>query len=716
MPVPVPVPDPVPSPSPPSYETVVVGTRAARTGGAVRILTARDLERMNRDDPHAVLQAVPGVYVRGEDGVGLRPNIGMRGTSPDRSKKVTLMEDGVLISPAAYSASAAYYFPLITRMVAVRVLKGPAAILYGPHTVGGAIDLITRSPPRHGQSTGLDLGAGDFGYRKLHGHFGARSGRTGYLVEGAQLASTGWRVLDGGGDTGFTRNEWMTKVEHELARDPAHPDLGHRLALKLGYSDEASDETYLGLTDADARATPSRRYLASRFDHMQWHRTALVATHRLATTSGRIELTTSLYRTDFDRRWRKVNGFRGADLRDILTHPDSARGQIFVANLTGQADAASAGETILIGPNQRRFVSQGLQSILRLTGCTGALAHALEVGTRIHQDQVRRTHTQDGFRMTGGVLAPDGRATETTADNLASTTALALHAIDAVRWRELTITPGARLELLRASYSGRLERAHAAAQRAVVIPGLGVYWQARPWLGLLGGVHRGFSPGAPGPTIAPPERSLAWEAGTRLTGRRSELELVGFWNEYQNLTSVCSLSAGCTQDQLDAQLDAGGARIYGLELRGEQRVRLRRGVSVPLEVTYTLTRTELLEYFTSDEWGEVSPGDELPYVPRHQLRASAGLDTRAVTLAAQATFVDRMRELPGQGPARPDGEPFTDRQLTVDASARWRPRPGLELALHVRNLLDARDIMARRPYGARVSPPRWVQLGLTLGW
>jgi len=668
---------------------------------------------MNRDDPHAILQSVPGVHVRGEDGVGLRPNIGMRGTSPDRSKKVTLMEDGVLISPAAYSASAAYYFPLITRMVAVRVLKGPAAILYGPHTVGGAIDLITRSPPRHGQATGLDLGVGDFGYRKLHGHFGARSGRTGYLVEGAQLASTGWRVLDGGGDTGFTRNEWMTKIEHTLAPSAKAPDVEHTLSLKLGYSDEASDETYLGLTDADARATPSRRYLASRFDHMQWQRTALVATHRLS--AGRIELTTTLYRTDFDRRWRKLNGFRGADLRDILEHPDSARGQIFVANLTGESDGASAGETILIGPNQRRFVSQGLQSILRLTGCTGALGHALEVGTRIHQDEVRRTHTQDGFRMTGGVLTPDGRVTETTADNRASTTALALHAIDAMRWRDLTITPGARLELLRASYDGLLEQRHAAAQRAVVIPGLGVYWQARPWLGLLGGVHRGFSPGAPGPTIAPPERSLAWEAGTRLTGRRSELELVGFWSEYQNLTSVCSLSAGCTQDTLNAQLDAGGARVYGLEFRGEHRVRLRRGVSLPLDLTYTLTRTELLEYFTSDEWGEVTPGDELPYVPHRQLRASAGLDTRAVTLAAQATFVDRMRELPGQGQG-PDGEAFTDRQLTVDSSAKWRPRPGLELSLHVRNLLDARDIMARRPYGARVSPPRWVQLGLTLGW
>jgi Fe(3+) dicitrate transport protein len=61
------------------------------------------------------------------------------------------MEDGVLIGPAPYSASAsasaAYYFPNTTRMAAIEVTKGPSTIKYGPNTVAGTLNLISRKVP-----------------------------------------------------------------------------------------------------------------------------------------------------------------------------------------------------------------------------------------------------------------------------------------------------------------------------------------------------------------------------------------------------------------------------------------------------------------------------------------------------------------------------------------------------------------------------------------
>ena len=89
-----------------------------------------------------------------------RYGIGIRGGTSDRSSKVTLMEDGVLYGPAPYSAPAAYFTPLMTRMVGVEIFKGPASIRFGPQTVGGAINLRTRDVPRQLEAD-LDMSLGN---------------------------------------------------------------------------------------------------------------------------------------------------------------------------------------------------------------------------------------------------------------------------------------------------------------------------------------------------------------------------------------------------------------------------------------------------------------------------------------------------------------------------------------------------------------------------
>jgi len=117
-------------------------------------------------------------------------------------------------------------------------------------------------------------------FNKQHVSYGTSDERSGFLIEGIRLSNTGFKDIDrGGGDTGFTRNEWMAKASYIL--DP-QARIQNELLLKLGYSDEVSNETYLGLTDADARSTPNRRYFASRTDRMDWHRTAIEATHKVA--------------------------------------------------------------------------------------------------------------------------------------------------------------------------------------------------------------------------------------------------------------------------------------------------------------------------------------------------------------------------------------------------------------------------------------------------
>jgi sterol desaturase/sphingolipid hydroxylase (fatty acid hydroxylase superfamily) len=104
---------------------------APREAGSAYVVDEAALELFEYDDIERVLATVPGVSTRGEDGYGLRPNIGIRGANSDRSSKITLMEDGILLAPAPYAAPAAYYFPMSTRFV-LRFSKGQRRLVTDP--------------------------------------------------------------------------------------------------------------------------------------------------------------------------------------------------------------------------------------------------------------------------------------------------------------------------------------------------------------------------------------------------------------------------------------------------------------------------------------------------------------------------------------------------------------------------------------------------------
>jgi Fe(3+) dicitrate transport protein len=692
-------------------EVTVVGTRVARTAGSAHVINEKQLERHEYDDAGKILQQVPGVYVRMEDGVGLRPNIGIRGVNPDRSKKLTLMEDGILFGPAPYSAPAAYYFPLMTRMSAVRVLKGPAAVAYGPQTVGGAIDLISRRIPTR-TGGGVDLGYGEYGYNKLDGWFGSSNEQVGFLVSGTHLGNTGFKQLPSGADTGSTRNDWMAKFSYVL--DP-HAERRHELLLKLAYADEVSNETYLGLTDADFRANPDQRYAASQLDQMKNHRASLVLFHTLADPAHHLELKSAVYRHAYARIWRKVNMLRNAQIFDILRNPDDPTNAGYLAVLRGRADSATPLDSIMVGPNDRNFVSEGVQSVVSHERRDGPIEQRLEFGARLHYDEIERRHSQDGFRSENGVLLRDATPTEVVVANTDRTYALALHVLDALTWRTLTFTPGVRVEVIRSKSEDRLAGVTTTGSALAVMPGAGVFWAVTRAFGLLGGVYRGFSPAPPGADRSVnPESSVNYEAGARFNRGPARLELIGFFNDYSNLTDVCTLSSGCVDQNLDRQFDAGKAQIYGAEAFAAHDVRLGDALQLPISVAYTYTRATFRNAFESQDpiYGVVAKGDGIPYVPKHQLSATLGAEIARGSAYVTFGYVSRMREEAGSAPL--SRSLVTDKQRWLDVGVQVKAFGPWRLYANLRNVLDERDLVSRRPFGARPNPPRWLQLGAKL--
>ncbi len=689
----------------------VVGTPLARTPGSAHVIRSRQLERFEYDDPHAVLSSVPGVYVRGEDGVGLRPNIGIRGVDPDRSAKITLMEDGILFGPAPYSAPAAYFFPLITRMTQVRVVKGPGATSYGPQTIGGAVDLITRPIPAS-LSGAADLTLGSYLHRKAHVHMGTSDGRVGFLIEGIHLANDGFKELPNGGDTGFYRNEWMFKGAYNL------DDTGaaiNELRLKLTYSEELSNETYLGITDADFARNPLQRYQASALDQMKNHRTAFVLSH-VYEPNEELSITTNVYRHDYARTWRKVNGFGAVDLYSVLSDPDSPTNANYHALLTGEVDSMGADQQLWIGPNEREFVSQGIESRLRWSVATGPLQHQVGASARFHHDQIDRRHSESPFDLIGGEVFPVGVGTtndvRVTTVNHGYGDSLALSVGDAISWGALTVTPSARLEVMRLGLDDTLAAESRAYWFVEPIPGLGAYYGLTDELGVLAGVYRGFS--APSPSLTDfsddVESSANIEAGVRYSGRKLHAELIGFFNEYGNLTSTCTFSTGCEDDMIDVTFSAGAARFVGFEAQVEHELSVG-AFKVPFQLSYSFTHAEFLDTFTSARpaWGEVEKGDGVPYVPNHQLNAAAGVEHKRGGGNVALSFQGATREQPGQEAI--SSVLHTDAQLTVDVSLFYQVLDSVRVYANVRNLFDSMYVVSHRPFGARPNAPRWIQLG-----
>jgi Fe(3+) dicitrate transport protein len=703
-----------------SLDAVSVSAKSlgqARLAGSANEVDAKKIENFGYTDVHRTLSEVPGVYVRDEDGVGLRPNIGLRGASSDRSAKVTLMEDGVLFGPAPYSAPAAYYFPLMTRIVGVEVYKGPASIKYGPNTIGGALNLVTRAVPRK-LALMLDVGGGMYGNAKAAGHLGWGNERFGILLEGGYVRSDGFKHLPSKDPTGFDRNEFMMKASYNT---PIDASVVHQFDAKVGYSGEISKETYVGISDADFTRDPYQRYAASNFDTMRAWRTQAVLGYSLF--AGEMwEFNVKAYRNDQVRAWKKVNSVQGAPPLEEVFRADREGTSPIISALAGRSNS-SALEPILIGTSNRRFVSQGVQSALVAHPVSGPVKQDIELGLRFHYDSIIRVHDEGPYDMVSGLpllAGPIGL----TANNDAWAAAFAAHVQDSIAWKRLLITPGLRFEYVKTRLTDRITGTlqFRDNQTVALLPGIGAYLGFTDWVGVLAGVHRGFSPKAPGTfDTASPELSWNYEAGARVgwkNGRtKLDAEAIGFFNDYQNLTVTCTESNGCAANNVGQQFSGRNVYVYGAEAGLSLKHAFSaqgdpRGVELRSSASYTLTLSSFRSDIVSDNpiWGEIRKGDRLPYVPEHQGSLSVGISMKkwGVDVAFRAQSL--MRDVAGQGAI--DVTERIPAFAYLDAAAYYVLPMNIRLYVTVDNLTNATSIVSRRPFGIRPGKPITAMAGL----
>ena len=712
-----------------------------KEAGSVTLLDEVALEKFEYDDIHRILANVPGVNIRQEDGYGLRPNIGFRGVTPERSKKINILEDGVLIGPAPYSAPAAYYFPSMARMTSVEVVKGPGAVKYGPNTVAGTLNLTTRTIPDAALGQ-IEIAGGSNGYNKLHGHFGTsyqlNDGVVGFVGEALRQAADGFKDIDNRAqslfdeDSGFVKNDIMIKVGYANSITLFEKALEQSFEIKLNHSNEDSNETYLGLTDEDFKANPYRRYAISQAANMDWEQDQVQLTHRL--TGDNLSVTTRLYNNEFTRAWRKVNSFAQSrtsnsftqngntaanpTLQEILAAPNEDINQDYYLVITGEKDSEALFEQLVVGTNDRSYYSRGIQSDIKFRTDIAGVSNLFDVGVRFHQDRIDRDHFEQNYLMQSGVLTPDQIGPRFTTVNYEETDAVSLYLADTLTFGQLDVTLGGRAELLDSKYQNEVEGKEQdwlSKKTDVFLYSASAFYTLSDDMGVFAGIHEGFVPTSPkqDPEIKP-EESINYELGYRYNDQNTQFEGVLFFNDFDNLKESCSFSASasCTNTaRVDQEYNGGEVDVKGIELNLQRREYVSEHFDLPWSITYTRTDSQFKNSFEStfELWGDITAGDAVPYLPEQQLTVNLGLAGNNWQFNVLVKYTDEMQEAAGQNVAL--SNQTTDAYTVVDLSASYELGDWGSVYAKVDNVTDKVALVSRRPFGARPSKPRQVFFG-----
>ena len=678
-----------------------------RTGSAY-FLSKKELQQQNYTDINRVLAQVPGVSIYEEDGFGLRPNISLRGTSPERSSKINIMEDGVLIAPAPYSASSAYYFPNVNRMQSVEVLKGSSQIQYGPNTTGGAINFISTEIPNDFRAN-LRTSYGTYNTLNSYANVGDSFKNFGYMVEYNKRRSDGFKNLDNGGNTGFDTNDFVAKF-----RVNTNPEarVQQSLDFKFQYSDEQSDETYLGLTDEDYGTTPYRRYAGSQKDLMDTEHTQFMLTHT-AKFSDYFRITTTAYRNDFKRNWYKLDDVSAngssASISNLIENPEDFPFLFGLVNGTQNFQ----GSALNVKNNNREYYSQGIQTKADYHFTTGSVFHDIEVGLRFHQDEEDRFQWVDGYNMIGGNMnLVEQGIPGTDSNRITDADAFAAHVLYKLKYKRWTFTPGLRYEniTLERNDFGTEDVTRTGTDLSTrsnemneFIPGIGVNYKFNQEFSLFGGVHKGFSPA--GTTEGESsEQSVNYELGTRFSHNGFSGEVVGFYNDYSNLLGS-DLAATGGVGTLDL-FNAGEVDVSGLEvLGGYDFLTNNVNFSLPLTMTYTFTDAKFQNTFDSNVgiWGAVASGDEVPYISRHQFNAGLSFIAEKFEAHANARYRGEFRTQAGSGDISTNEKVGSN--FILDISAKYHLTNNFSLTTNVINMLDTEYEVSRVPAGLRPGHP-----------
>ncbi|MFZ1701197.1 MAG: TonB-dependent receptor plug domain-containing protein [Pyrinomonadaceae bacterium] len=687
--------------------------------GSIDRIGGRELENARVFNFSEALRKLSGVNVRDEEGFGLRPNIGIRGTNPSRSTKVLLLEDGLPLSYAPYGDNASYYHPPVERYEAIEVLKGSGQIAYGPQTIAGVINYITPNPPQK-PTFNFKLEGGNRSFFNGGAGFGGTFGKFGTLLNFNHKRGDGSRE-----NTNFKLYDLATKSTYEI-------NARNSLAAKFSVYREDSNLTYTGATEAEFAADPKGNIFKNDFFYGRRYGFSL---QHAAVLTSKINLTTNFYSNYFSRDWWRQTSNSG-ERPFRLRRPNDLGNPISDADCFSLADLNT---TCGNRGNLRDYLTLGVESRLNISFDLGAVRNETNIGFRIHRENQNRLGKYGDLPT-----SRDGLLIEHNERKALAYSGFIQHRFI---WKDLALTPGIRVENIKYERSNLLFGGGAGVtgdtSLTQVVPGFGVAYSGLKKITLFAGVHRGFAPprvedvvtDAGGIRDLRSELSWNYEVGARTRPFRGvDLAATFFRNDYDNQIVAASIASGTQLTDAGKTLQQGfeftGSVDFGTIFRSAHNLYLRTAYTyLPIaefrgDRLSTVTSAGTLNTYCPPErrfsaTACVITGNRLPYTPKTLLTSSlgyshpTGLDAFVENVFVGRQFGDDLNAV----------NPTLNGQIgAVPAQSYWNASANYKVEkwhstffVTAKNIFD-RTFIVDRSRGILPSQPRLLQAGVKVSF
>lgn len=538
---------------------VVVGSQDGGSGVGAAVLTREQMWTFDRNALDQAVNVVPGVVSTLADGRRNETDVFVRGFG---RWQVPLMMDGVRIYLPADNRLDFSRF-LTSDIAAVQVQKGYASVLDGPGAMGGAINLVTRTPVKPFEAE-TDLSVGGRDAREswsAYGMLGTR--RRQYYAQGSfNYSDRDFWTLPG--DYAPTARSLQTS-----ARRLSSDSRDWRVNVKTGFTPNTTDEYTLNYTKQSGEKggplnvynnppVPANGYW--RWPYWDLQNVAFLSRTQLG-SAGYAK--TKVYYNTFK------NGLEAFD--DITYTTQSAQGRF-----SSPYDDRATGASVEVGTSQWRShtlkaAAHGRwdvhreQQVSRPTNPTLATTepeqtqsqHTLSVAL---EDTIHASATVD---VVGGVSVDSYRITK--AEEYNATRGLFEYpkgGADAFNWQSAVIwryRPNADV--------------HASVSDRARFPVIFELYSTR------------FGSATPNPDLGP-ERATNLELGWRGTTGRTRVEAALFYSDVRDLIQTVVLPDTTTQTQ-----NVGDGRFYGVETSVETSV----GDTLALGGNYTYIRRRITD-------------------------------------------------------------------------------------------------------------------------